>query len=135
MNMGKDNEKLESRLSYEVVKEIAPDEIKLFNDIEKQFLNKPGAILEKDRKKREKMLGFALPPGTEQLITIFVLPVVYKIIEKYFSKKDTGIKLDANTIKKLREDAFNTAISAGMKQEKAELLADCLVGKITLMGS
>ena len=131
--MEKNNKELVSRLSYEIVKEVAPDELDLFDDINEEFLRNPDALLEKDPQKKEKMLGFVLPPGAEQFITVVVLPVVFGIIEKYMSKK-VGEKSGSNKIKKLREDAYNDAILLGMSKEKAELMADSLIGKLVQSG-
>ncbi len=127
--MEKKSEELVSRLSYEVVKEVAPDELDLFDDIKEEFLKNPDAFSEKDPKKREKMLGFALPAGTEQFITGAVLPVVWDIIKKYVSKK-VGGKLSINEINELRDAAYNIAISQKVDKKKAELIADSLAGKI-----
>ena len=129
--MEKNSEELVSRLSYEIVKDVAPDELDLFEDVKEEFLKNPDAFLEKDRQKREKLLGFAVPAGAEQFVTGFVLPVVLDAIKKYASKK-LGKELDKNEIKKLRDGAYNTALSLGMDKEKAELMADSLAGKLVL---
>ena len=134
--MQKNSEELASRLSYEIVKEVAQDELDLYDDIKEEFLKNPDALLEKDAKKREKMLGFALPPGTEQLVTAFVLPMVFGIVDRYFSKSKKGPtrELSLNDVKKIREDAYNNAVSLGMDKEKAELMADALVGRLVQSG-
>ena len=133
LRMQKNSEELVSRLSYEIVKEAAPDELDLFDDFKEAFLKNPNALLGKDPQKREEMLGFALPPGTEQFVTIFVLPVVFGIIERYVSKRMGG-KLGGNKINKMRDEAYNNAISLGMDKEKAELMADSLIGKLVQLG-
>ena len=134
--MEKNSEELVAHLSYEIVKEVAQDELDLFDDLKEEFLKNPDALLEKDAKKREKMLGFALPPGTEQFVTAFVLPVVFGIVDRYFGKSKKGPTEEPgiNQIKKLREDAYNNAISLGMDKEKAELMADSLIGKLVQLG-
>jgi len=131
--MEKNSEELGSHLSYEIVKHIAPDELDLFDDLKQKFLEHPDALLEKDPKKKEKMLGFALPPGAEQFITMLVLPVVFGIIDRYVGKKSEK-KFSSGTINKLRDDACNDAILLGMDREKAELMADSLVGKLVQLG-
>ena len=132
--MEKNSEELVAHLAYEIVKEVAQDELDLFDDLKEEFLKNPDALLEKDAKKREKMLGFALPPGTEQFITVFVLPVVFGIVDRYFGKKGPSEEPSINQLKKLREDAYNNAISLGMDKEKAELMADSLIGKLVQLG-
>lgn len=132
--MEKSNQELVSRVSHDIISELAPGELILFEDIEEQFFSNPGALLSEDSKKREKMLGFDLPPGTEQFITVFVIPVVFKIIDKLFSKKKPVEKLDAENMKKLREEAYNNAITMGVAKEKAELIADSFIGKMAQMG-
>ena len=132
--MEEKDKKFISHVSHEIVNELAPSELILFNDIEEQFFKNPEALLTKDKKKREKMLGFALPAGSEQFITVVVLPIVYKIIEKYFGKKEKVGKLDTDKIKRLREEVYDNAIASGIKSEKAGLMADSFVGKMVQMG-
>ena len=131
--MGKNSEELVSRLSYEIVKEVAPDELDLFDDFKEEFLKNPDAFLEKDPQKREEMLGFAVPIIAEQFFTLFVLPVVSGLITEYISKK-LEKKTDSNEIKEFRDYAFNNAISLGMDKEKAGLMADSLIGKLSTIG-
>ena len=136
--MEKSEEGLLSSLSYEIVKEVAPDELDLFDDFKEEFLKNPDAFSEKEPKKREQMLGFALPPGTEQFITVIVLPVVFHlidkyIIQKYVTKKGEG-KSDPDKINTLRDEAYQNATSLGMDEEKASLLADALIGKAVQLG-
>ena len=131
--MEKNNEELTSNISYEIVKEMAPDELVLFEGIKNQFLKSPDTFSEKDTKKREKMLGFEIPAGAEQFLTVYVLPVVLGAIKKYFHKKEEG-ELDRDKIKRLREDAYTNAILLGMDKEKAELMADSLIGKLVQLG-
>jgi hypothetical protein len=42
--------------------------------------------------------------------------------------------MDRDKIKKVREDAYNTALSMGLSEEKAALMADSLAGKMILSG-
>ena len=132
--MEKNSEELISRLSYEIVKELAPDELDLFEDFNEEFLKNPDAFLEDDPKKREEMLGFVVPVGAEQFFIVYVLPVVSGLITNYISKKIEK-KLGSNEIKEFRDYAFNKAILLGMDREKAELMADSLGGKIRQLGS
>ncbi len=130
--MEKSSEELLSHLSYEIVKEVAPGELDLFDDFKEEFLKNPDAFLEKDPQKREKMLGFAIPVGAEQFFTLIVLPVVSGLITNYLSKKLE--KPCSNKIKELRDYAFNKAISLRLNKEKAERLADSLIGKLAQLG-
>ena len=131
--MEKNSEELVSRLSYEIVKEVAPDELDLFDDFKEEFLKNPDAFLEKDPKKREEMLGFVELVGAELFFTLIVLPVVSGLITNYLSKK-LEKKPDSNKIKELKDDAFNKAISLGIDKEKAELIADSTIGKAVQLG-
>ncbi len=88
--MGENSEELVSRFSYEIIKEVAPDELDLFDDFKGGFLKSPDVFLEKDPQKREEMLGFAVPIIAEQFFTLFVLPVVSGLITGYISQK--GVK-------------------------------------------
>jgi len=124
---------LVSRLSFEIMKEVAPDEIDLFQDIEEEFFKNPAALLEQDTKKKEKMLGFSVPPGVEQLFTIFILPVVLGIIEKFLNRR-TNEKISEDDMNEIREAAYKNALSLGLKKERAGILADSMVGKIAQMG-
>ncbi|MCK4824139.1 hypothetical protein KA005_50770 [bacterium] len=125
----KDRELL-SRLSLEVVNEIAPDEIDLFDDFKEAFFNNPNAFLEKDPKKKEQMLGFALPAATDQFITTVVLPIVWNIIKKYISGKVNELR-DGDKIKDLRDEIFTEAVSSGIDSDKANQIAESLSKKIT----
>lgn len=131
--MEKNSEELTSRLSYEVVKEVAPDELDLFDDFKEEFLKNPDAFLEKDPQKREKMLGFAIPGVGEKIIIGVVLSVVSAVIEKWVSKK-VEEKLGSNEIKELRDYAYNNAVTLGMDKEKAEIMADSIMGKLSDIG-
>jgi hypothetical protein len=129
MAIAKENKELASKVSFEVVKDIAPRELLLFDDYKEKFMKNPDAFSDKDRKKREKALGFALPDGTAQIVTSFVLPVALNAINKYISKK-MGDKLNKDQLSSMRVEAYNNAISLGMDKDKAELMADALVGKM-----
>lgn len=131
--MEKDAEELASSLSYEVIKELAPDELDLFEDIKEEFLRNPDGFSEKDPKKRKKMLGFAVPGLVEGFITVIVLPVVLDVVKKIVGKK-IGEKTRRNRIRKLRDEAYNAAISLEMDEEKAALMADSLIGKLVQIG-
>ena len=121
---------LVSRISYEVVSEVAPDEIDLYDDFKEEFFKNPDAFSEKDPEKREQMLGFALSAGAQQFITTVVLPIAWNVIKKYVSKKIDELR-DDDKIKDLRDEIFNDAISLGMDEEKAEHMAESLSKKIT----
>jgi hypothetical protein len=129
--MTTDNGKKElaSKVSFEVLRDIAPKELILFDDYKAKFIKNPDAFAEKDRKKREKMLGFAIPDGTAQLVTTFVLPIALNAINKYVNKK-TEDKLNKDQLSNMRTEAYNNAVALGMDKEKAELMADALVGKM-----
>lgn len=129
----KGNKELVSRLSHEVLEEVAPDELDLFDDIKEEFIKNPDGFLEKDSKKREEMLGFAGAAGGAELVTTVVLPIVSDVVKKYLSKKLAG-GINKDMIKKVRDEAYNNAITMGMSKKKAELMADSLVGKLVLLG-
>jgi hypothetical protein len=127
-----DSKELASRISFEIVKDIAPKELPLFDDFKEKFLRNPKAFEEKDRKKREKMLGFALTDAVTPLLTAFVLPSVFGAIKKHSAKK-RGEKLNRIQLVSLRKQAFDNAISLGLNKAKAELMADSLVGKMAML--
>jgi ABC-type transport system involved in cytochrome bd biosynthesis fused ATPase/permease subunit len=108
---------------------MAPKELIFFDDYREKFLKNPDAFTEKDRKKRDKMLGFTVPDGTTQLLTTFVLPIALETIKKWWSKKASQ-KLSSDQLNTMRSEAYNNAITLGVDKEKAELMADALVGKI-----
>ena len=43
--MDKKSEELAARLSYEIIKEVAPDELDLFDDLKEEYLKNPDAFL------------------------------------------------------------------------------------------
>ncbi len=153
--MVKNSEELVSHLSYEIVKEVAPDELDLFDDIKEEFLENPDAFLEKDPEKREKMLGFVGGGAGEIFVTVTVLPLIWSAI-KYIgtagieSLKKEGSKTVAEKIKEkiggkegqpskekmneLRRYICQNASSMGVDKEIAGVIADSFIGKLTLMG-
>ena len=154
--MEKKTEELVTWLSKEVVSEIAPDELDLYQDIEEEFFKNPNAFIEKDSKKKEKMLGFVGTGIGEQFLTMTVLPIVLgvigyvgtagiealkkeaskalarKIEKKFAEKESTDNHISKDKIGEIREYAFNKAKSLGMDVERAGILADSLIGKLIL---
>ena len=154
--MEQKTEELVTWLSKEVVREIAPDELDLYQDIEEEFFKNPDAFIEKDTKKKEKMLGFIGSGIGEQFLTVTVLPIVLgvigyvgtsgiealkkeaskglirKIEKKFGEKESTDSHFSKDKIGEIREYAFNKAKSMGMDVEKAGILADSLIGKLVL---
>lgn len=153
--MEKNNEELASRLSYEIVKEVAPDELDLYDDIKEEFLKNPDAFLEKNPEKKEKMLSFVGGGYGEIFVTVTVLPLIWSAI-KYIgtagieSLKKEGSKAVAEKIKEkigekeahpskekmkeLRRYICQNASSMGVDKEIAGVIADSFIGKLTLMG-
>jgi hypothetical protein len=151
--MDKNSEELASRLSYEIIKEVAPNELDLFDDIKEEYLKNPGAFLEKDPKKKEKMLGFGGAVG-EVFVTTTILPLIWGIIayigmagveslkkegakalEGKIKEKIGGKEVHSSNekIKELREYIFKNALSMGMDEPKASFYADSIIGKMTIM--
>jgi len=126
------NEELVTRISFEVVKEVAPDEVDLFDDIKEEFFKNPDAFVEKDKEKRERMLGFSAPAGTDPFVSTIVLPLVWKAITKIGEGlvKKIEKKLSEDKLMIVREETYNNAIALGLDKEKAELMADALLGKL-----
>lgn len=154
--MENDVKDLVVRISFEVVKDVAPDEIDLYDDIKEEFFKNPDAFLKKEKKQKEKMLGFAGVAGAEQFITLAVLPVVLNIVkyvgsagvesikkegakfvakkieEKFDARKESRIPKEK--IMEFRKQAFENAKAAGLDDAKAAMIADSSIGKMTLMG-
>jgi len=145
-------EELASSLSYEIVKEVAPEELDLFDDIKEEYLKNPGAFLEKDTKKKEKMLGFG--GSAEIFVTMTILPIILGVATQIGKAgietlKDEGSKALAGWLKDkieqkvsqpskeklklMRDSVYNNALSMGVKKEKAGVIADSFIGKLALM--
>ncbi|MCZ7382179.1 MAG: hypothetical protein O8C64_11505 [Candidatus Methanoperedens sp.] len=152
--MDKNSEELASRLSYEIIKEVAPDELDLFDDIKEEYLKNPDAFQEKDPKKKEKMLGFGTGVG-EIFVTTTILPLIWgviahigkagveslkkegaKALEEKIKEKIGGKEVHTSNekIKELRDYIFKNALSMGMDEQKATFYADSIIGKLTIMG-
>lgn len=152
--MDKNREELASRLSYEIIKEISSEEIDLFDDIKEAYLKNPDAFLEKDPKKKEKMLGFGGGAG-EVLVTTIIFPLVWgviahigkegvktlknegaKALEKKIKEKIGEKEVDTSNekIKELRDYIFKNALSRGADEQKAIFYADSIIGKLVIMG-
>lgn len=152
--MDKNSAELASRLSYEIIKEVASDELDLFDDIKEEYLKNPDAFLEKDPKKKEKMLGFG-GGAVEVLVTTTILPLIWgvvahigkagiesikkegaKALEEKIKEKMGGKEVHASNekIKELRDYIFKNALSMGVDEQKAGFYADSIIGKLTIMG-
>lgn len=151
--MDKNSEELASNLSYEIVKEMAPEELDLFDDIKEEFLENPDAFMEKDLEKKEKMLGFGGGVG-EVFVTVTILPLIWGIFAQIAKKgieslTEEGSKAAAEWIKNKREGkkgqpskeklkgirdyVCQNAYSTGLDKERARILADSFIGKLALM--
>lgn len=132
--MGEEDVEETCRISYEIIKDIAPKELPFFDDFKEKFVKNPGAFSEKNPEKRERMLGFALDPAsTIQILTTFVLPIVLAVIKKYHPKKDEKALSDEQ-LKEVKTEALTTATGLGVEPGKAEVIADAVVGKLTISG-
>jgi len=149
-----EKEAFASRLSYEVVQDVAPEELPLFEDIREEFLKNPDAFSEKDPGKREKMLGFggeALGP----LITTVVLPLIWSVVsyigmagigsfkETMAKKVEKKVKetieggekpLSREKTGELKEYVMKNAVTLGLNEAQAALIADSVIGKLKEMG-
>lgn len=151
--MDKNREELASRLSYEIIKEMAPDELDLFDDIKEEYLKNPDAFLEKDPKKKEKMLGFGGGVG-EVLVTTIIFPLIWgaiahigkagveslknegaKALEEKIKEKigEKEVHTSNEKIKELRDYIFKNALSMGADEQKAIFYADSIIGKLVIM--
>ncbi len=122
------NEELTTQIAYEIIQEISPRELPFFDDIKAKFLKDPEAFSAKAPPNKEKLTGFGIPEGVIQFFTVFVLPVVFEAIKKFAAKREKSI--DKEQLKKIRTEAYDNAIAMGMKKEKADLMADALLGKL-----
>ncbi len=150
--MDKNSEELASLLSYEIIKEVAPDELDLFDDIKEEYIKNPDAFQEKDSKKKEKMLGFGGGVG-EVLFTMKVLPLIWGVVsyigmagidslkeavaekvkikvEKIGGKEE---HLSDEKIAEIKDYTIKNAITLGMDEKKASIIADSLIGKLRQM--
>ena len=151
--MDKNSEELASNLSYKIVKEMAPEELDLFDDIKEEFLENPDDFMKKDSGKKEKMLGFGGGVG-EVFVTAIIIPLIWGILipigqRKIESLAEEGLKAVAEWIKNKREGkkgqppkeklkeirdyVCQNAYSAGLDKDRARILADSFIGKLTLM--
>ena len=151
--MGNNIEELASSLSYEIVKEVAPEELDLFDDIKEEYLKNPGAFLEKDTKKKDQLLGFG-GGGAEVFVTTTILPLVLgvvihigkagietikdegsKAIAEWFKAKLGGkaSHLSKEKLKLMRDSVYDNAIISGVKKEKASIISDAFIGKLVLI--
>jgi len=151
--MDEEKQAFVSRLSYEVVKDVAPEELSLFNDINEEFQKNPEAFSEKDPVKREKMLGFVGGP-VEPLLTTAILPLVWSVVQYIAMKgidafkeamakkveakvKETvegrGKPLPGDKTGDLRDYVTRNAMILGLDEAKAAMIADSVIGKLKEM--
>lgn len=158
--MEKEQEALVSNLSLEVVKNLAPGELDLFDDIKDEFLKNPDAFIAKSRAgKGEKMLAFDGAVAGQFVISA-VLPVVWSVISfiaksgidsfKNAAAKKVGtivtdkVQGTGNTVQKddplskeriqqIKECAIASARTQGINEQQAEVIADIIIGKLVGM--
>jgi len=151
--MEKNSEEMAFHLSYEIVKEMAPEELDLFDDLKDEFLENPDAFMKKDPGKKDKMLGFGGGIG-EVFVTATVFPIIWGILAQISKKgiesfteegskalaKWIKIKLEGKKeqpskrkMKEIRDYVCQNALAMGMEKKRARIMADSFIGKLTLM--
>jgi hypothetical protein len=128
----RETKELTSQISLEIVKNVAPEELDLFDDYKEAFFQNPKVFEENEFAKKEKPLGFAFPAGTTEMLTSTILPLVLGAIKNYVKKKSEG-KFAKDDVRKIRDDTYNALLTNGVSKKKAELIADSLAGKMLLM--
>ena len=151
--MNKNSKEFASNLSYEIVKEMAPEELDLFDDIKEEFFENPDDFMKKDSGKKDKILGFGGGVG-EVFVAATILPIIWGILAQ-ISKKgiesltDEGSKAviewiknklegkkgqpSKEKLKEIRDYVCQNAYSTGLDKDRARILADSFIGKLTLM--
>jgi len=150
---------LASDLSREIARDIAPNELKLFDDFKEKFVKNPEAFVTgKGQKTKDPMLGFAVP-GADPFIIPTILSVVWIAIDFIIKTggeaaiKKLGEKLAENTadkiiktdqsqgkrpltneqIKELKQYAISQAKIEKINEKKFSLIFDAVIGKINQM--
>ena len=140
-------EELFTDLSYQVVQDLAPNELRLFKTVNDEFLKDPDTFIKKTRgKKKEKALGGGAIIG--QLILPIILPAIWSALTfLYKTGLDAGKEITAEKLKEtiralaegknskerlkeIRDCVLQSLKDDGMSDKQAALIADSIIGKL-----
>ena len=144
-------------LAQLVVGEVAPEELVLFEDTSAEFFADPDGVL--DPRRRDEPVGFGLDLA---MLTPYVLAVVTsciaflvktiaetatteatkpaicdflrRVVHRRSGEDDEAEALTRDQAGAVREVALGRAKDLGLSEEQARLLADSVVGGLTVVG-
>jgi hypothetical protein len=152
--MSADEQALVAELSRELVSEVAPEELDLFDDLAGEYLANPNPP-HATRGPGDDALGFgmgealsAVTPAAMAALSVMI-PLVTNMAldlfksegadfirqmvkEKLSGKKPVGFNLTPAQLQKARELAFAEAKRFGLKKAEADRLADALAGRLAM---
>ncbi len=149
---------LADELAQQVLTEVAPEELALFEDTAQQYHADPEAVL--DPKHRDEALGFGLELAMLSPVVIMVAlsvvqwlaktvieaaikessPSVMSYLRRLFRSKDAArtdakpLGLTADQTKQVRALAYEKALAAGVSSDQAKLIADATAGALVMAG-
>jgi len=157
MAVSNENELVDA-LARDIITQIAPEELLLYQSISEEYFNNPQKLLDEPSKKDE-MLGFGVGEAAA-LLTPIVLGVTAAVVKyigdeirksvqeesstligewvkKFFkifrSSEDKEIPaLTSSQLEQVRDVAYRQARQLKLSEQRAELLADAVVGSLAV---
>jgi len=151
---GQESEELVAEFARHVLQTAAPDELVLFDETAAEYFNDPEAVLHP--RHREESVGFGLDlqmltPYVLAVVTPVIgflmsivaetaqevsRPHVVRLVRRLFRKRDMAPEaasqsvpaLTSSQAQQIRQITFERGKGLGLDEDRAKLLADCVVG-------
>jgi hypothetical protein len=151
-----EEQSLSTELSRDVLESLAPDELPFFDDVVTDLRHQRKVI--PDTRRRDEPLGFGTELSLLAPYVVTVMPAVVHflsdvlasvaeqeaaagleaVIRRLFRRPSDGparVNLTAEQGRQVREVTRGRAIAVGLDRERAELLADAVVGALSVAGT
>jgi hypothetical protein len=149
-------EALSVELSEEVLTVLAPDELPFLSDAVRDF--RDGRIPEPGSKTRDEPLGFGIELSLLAPYVLAVMPSVINFLAGIFAESakeeaatalgslirrllrrrdaaaETSVRLTAEQGRRVRSVTYERAMTVGLDKKRAALLADAVVGSLSVAG-
>lgn len=149
---------LVTNIAYDLIAQIAPQELPLFSVTSEAYFKNPGKLL-KGQKGKDEKLGFGIEIAAvmaspivlaivDEVVKVLVgevIPgeikesgIVNKVFKKILPVKEKDRKvalplaLTPEQLQQVRDQTITTALKCNLSRAQADLLADSLVGRLAL---
>lgn len=144
-------------VSQNIVEQIAPEEIDVFDEISDAYFNHPHLLDQKNQKSKDDPIGFGvtgmiemMSPATLSVVTAVVTFIVTQVwgattsvlldeykgkIKSLFNKKSDKKDVPTFTneqLKRINDEAIKQALSSNLTEEQAKNIANGLIASMVL---